>query len=277
MMSMEIRNIPVMDYATTEAVNTLASNLIFSGTQFRTVMMTSCEANEGKSSVTFQLAQRLAGLGYSVMLVDCDFHKSVFVSRYDMVSQGPIQGLTHYLAGRCSYDQIEYQTNIPNLFVVPGGKEVVNSLPLLTSEAFNVVMRDLSSRYHFVLVDAPPVGIIIDAAMIANVCDGTLFVVTNEKISRKVLRSAVAQVQKSGCTVLGVVLNRVRMNTHKSRHYYYKSYYSHYSNYGYSDSSSSEGKESKQRKAARDKKEPPQRKEREVARHPQAKQNDGVH
>lgn len=105
--------------------------------------------------------------------------------------------------------------------------------PLLTSARFASLMKDLGRRYNFVLVDAPPVGLIVDAAMIANVCDGTLFTVTNERISRRELKSAIRQIQNSGCTVLGIILNKVVMETHKSRKYYYKSYYSHYSSEEY--------------------------------------------
>ena len=228
MRTMELRNILALDYPTTEAINTLASNLIFSGPQFKTIMMTSCDANEGKSFITFHLARRLAELGYSVALVDADLRKSVFVTRHDAFSQGETYGLSHYLAGRCPADQIEYVTNVPNLHVVPSGKEVVNSLPLLTSPALKKLIDSMTPRFHFILVDAPPVGLIIDAAMIAKACDGTLFTVTNEKVSRRELLSAVRQIQKSGCTVLGVVLNKVAMETNKSRKYFYKSYYARY-------------------------------------------------
>ena len=233
MKSMTLRNIPVLDYATTEAINTLDSNVIFSGTQYKSIMMTSCDANEGKSFICFQLAERLAFLGYSVIMVDADLRKSVFLSRYDVACKDPVLGLTHFLAGRCAMEQIEYATNIPNLYVVPSGKEVINSLPLLTSARFASLMKDLGRRYNFVLVDAPPVGLIVDAAMIANVCDGTLFTVTNERISRRELKSAIRQIQNSGCAVLGIILNKVVMETHKSRKYYYKSYYSHYSSEEY--------------------------------------------
>lgn len=234
MKSMTLRNIPKLDYATTEAINTLASNVIFSGSQLKSIMMTSCDAHEGKSFINFLLAERLAYLGYSVVMVDGDLRKSVFLSRYDVASRDPILGLTHYLAGQCGEDQIEYATNIPNLFVVPSGKEVINSLPLLTSAGFSCLMKNLSQRYNFVLVDAPPVGLIVDAAMIANVCDGTLFTVTNERISRRELTASIRQIQNAGCTVLGIVLNKVVMETHKSRKYYYKSYYSHYTSKEYS-------------------------------------------
>lgn len=233
MRMMSLRAVPKLDYATTEAINTLATNVIFSGAEYKTIMLTSCSANEGKSFVTFHLAEKLASLGYSVMLVDADLRKSVFVSRYDAVTQGPLLGMTHYLAGRCDLEDIQYRTNIENLSIIPIGKEVINSLPLLNSAGFAGMMKELRQRYHFVLVDAPPVGVIIDAAMIANICDGTLFVVTNEMVSKRELVSAVQQIQKSGCTVLGVILNKVEMDTHKSKKYYYKSYYSHYQSSDY--------------------------------------------
>ena len=177
------------------------------------------------------------------MLVDADLRKSVFVSRYDAVTQGPLLGMTHYLAGRCDLEDIQYRTNIENLSIIPIGKEVINSLPLLNSAGFAGMMKELRQRYHFVLVDAPPVGVIIDAAMIANICDGTLFVVTNEMVSKRELVSAVQQIQKSGCTVLGVILNKVEMDTHKSKKYYYKSYY--YSHYQSSDYRPSEEQQEK--------------------------------
>ena len=233
MRMMSLRAVPKLDYATTEAINTLATNVIFSGAEYKTIMMTSCSANEGKSFVTFHLAEKLASLGYSVMLVDADLRKSVFVSRYDAVTQGPLLGMTHYLAGRCDLEDIQYRTNIENLSIIPIGKEVINSLPLLNSAGFAGMMKELRQSYHFVLVDAPPVGVIIDAAMIANICDGTLFVVTNERVSKRELLSAVQQIQKSGCNVLGVILNKVEMDTHKSKKYYYKSYYSHYQSSDY--------------------------------------------
>lgn len=248
MKTMELRSIPKLDYAVNEAINSLASNIIFSGSQFHTIMLTSCEASEGKSFISFQLAQRMAGLGYSVCLVDADLRKSVFITRYDAVCEGPLMGLTHYLAGRCASDEIEYQTNVPNLSVVPCGKTVINSLPLLTSPNLSAILRELAGRYHFVLVDAPPVGVIIDAAMIATVCDGTFFTVKNEKVSRRTLKTAVQQIQKTGCTVLGVVLNEVTMDNHKSRKYYYKSYYSHYASGEYYIDSSKGKRKSKKAK-----------------------------
>ncbi len=228
MKSMMLQSIPTLDYATNEAINTLATNVIFSGEGYKAIMVTSCDKGEGKSFITFELAQKLAVMGYSVVMVDCDIRRSVFCSCYQVAMQKPAYGLTHYLAGRCEEEQVIYSSNITGLDIVPAGKEVINSLPLLNSTAFGNLMSHLRSSYDFILVDAPPVGLIVDAAMIASSCDGTIFTITSEKVSRREVKSALQQIEKSGCAVLGVVLNKVSMDTHKSRRYYYKSYYSHY-------------------------------------------------
>lgn len=228
MRSLILGEIPSLDYASTEAINTLATNVTFSGSQYKSIMLTSCTSNEGKSYVAFNLVRALGNMGYATLLVDADLRKSVLFSRYDMRIQGPKTGLTHYLAGRCSAANVLYKTNIPNMYMIPAGKEVINSLPLLTSPALANLLEDMKASFDFIIVDASPVGLVIDAAMIANVCDATILVINNEQVTKRELAEAVLQIKKSGCTILGTVLNKVAMETHKSRKYYYKGYYSHY-------------------------------------------------
>lgn len=228
MKSMVLNNIPTLDYASIEAFNTLATNVTFAGSQCKVIMMTSCVANEGKSYVAVNLVRRLANMGYRMALVDADLRKSVFSSRYGVQTAGQAVGLTHYLAGRARMEDIIYKTNLNNVFVIPIGKEVINSLPLLSSASFTELLDAMRSNFDFVIVDSPPIGLLIDAAMVASACDATILVVTNERITRRELVEAKQQIEKSGCMLLGTVMNKVTMDTHKSRKYYYKSYYSHY-------------------------------------------------
>lgn len=228
MKSMVLNNVPTLDYASIEAFNTLATNVTFAGSQCKVIMMTSCIASEGKSYVAVNLLRRLANMGYRMALVDTDLRKSVFASRYSVQTSGPMVGLTHYLAGRARMEDIIYKTNLNNVFVVPIGKEVINSLPLLSSSNFTELLDAMRSNFDFIIVDSPPVGLVIDAAMVASVCDATILVVTNDKITRRELVEAKQQIEKSGCMLLGTVMNKVTMDTHKSRKYYYRSYYSHY-------------------------------------------------
>lgn len=228
MKNIVLNNVPVQDYASIESFNTLATNVTFSGSQFKIVMVTSCISNEGKSFVAFNLVRTLGSMGYRAVLVDADLRKSVLVSHFQARSDGPILGLTHFLAGKAQMEDVVYQTNLRNVYLAPNSKDVLNSLPLLTSSAFSDLLQTLKSSFDFVIVDSPPVGLVIDAAMIASACDATILVVANEKVSKRELIEAKQQIDKSGCMVLGTVLNKVTLNTHKSRRYYYKSYYSHY-------------------------------------------------
>ncbi|MCI6377502.1 MAG: CpsD/CapB family tyrosine-protein kinase [Clostridiales bacterium] len=256
MRKMVLGNVPTLDYACTEAMNTLATNVTFSGSKYRAIMTTSCIASEGKSFVTFHLVRTLANMGYSTLLVDADLRKSVFFSRYDVRITGPRTGLSHYLAGRSPLEDVLYQTNLPNVFVIPAGREVINSLPLLTSAAFVNLLHQMKKGFDFVIVDAPPVGLLIDAAMVASTCDATILVVSGDKISRRELIEAKQQIEKSGCTLLGAVLNKVSMETHKSRKYYYKSYYSHYGAGSYASNAAEEETVPREARAVRRVKQP---------------------
>ena len=114
--------------------------------------------------------------------------------------------------------------------MVPVGREVSNSLPLLVSPHFDELLTSLSKKADYVIVDAPPLGAIIDAAEIAKSCDGTLIVVNYDSVRRQELINVKEQLEQTECPILGTVLNMVKFDNYLSKKYYYKSYYS----YGYS-------------------------------------------
>lgn len=225
----EFTRLPTLDYACEEAINTLCTNLTFSGVNKRKILMTSCQASEGKSFLTINIMRTLARLGHSVALVDADLRRSQIAARYGMrVVEGSGQGMTHYLAGMCSLGEVVYQTNLPGTCFIPVGHEVSNSLALLSTSRLPHMLDQLREKFEFVLVDAPPVGVIIDAAEIAKFCDGAILGVKYNAISRKELVEAKSQLERSGCEILGAVLNSVAFDTLSSKKYYNKHYYSHY-------------------------------------------------
>ena len=98
-------------------------------------MMTSCHASEGKSFITMNMMRTFARLGKRVVLVDADLRRSMLLARYGgRVHKGVQFGLAHYLAGMCSAEDVLYETNIPGAYMVPVGREVNNSLSLLTTQ-----------------------------------------------------------------------------------------------------------------------------------------------
>ena len=241
MNALTIRRFPPLGFACSEAVNTLCTNLSFAGENVKKIMVTSCHASEGKSFLSMNIMRTLAKLGKTVVLVDADLRRSMISSKYALqFEQEQSSGLAHYLAGMATENEIVYATNIPGAYMVPVGREVSNSLPLLVSPHFDELLTSLAKKADYVIVDAPPLGAIIDAAEIAKSCDGTLIVVNYDSVRRQELINVKEQLEQTECPILGTVLNMVKFDNYLSKKYYYKSYYS--SGYGAYDKTPHRGK-----------------------------------
>lgn len=238
MKQLKITKFPALDYAGSEAFNTLSTNLSFAGENIKKIMITSCHASEGKSYLSINLARALAQRGKRVALVDADLRRSMINSTYGVRfehDKSGGSGLSHFLAGMVGMDEVVYQTDITNMLMVPVGREVPNPLALLSGRHFEELLDTLSKMVDYVIVDAPPVGVVIDAAEIAKVCDGTMIAVHYNDVRRQELLDVKQQIEQSGCPILGTVLNQVDYDNYLGRKYYYKSYYkySRYKKYGY--------------------------------------------
>ena len=234
-----------LEYSTNEALNTICSNLTFAGRNLKKIVLTSCTAGEGKSFLTLQIAQNLAKRGKKICLVDADLRRSFLVKRYDITTEGEWVGLAHYLAGYNKLEDVIYRTNLYDICLIPIGRDVANPVPLLDSPDFSAMLDRLPEEFDLVLVDAPPVGLVIDAAEIASVCDGAIFVIEYNKTRRREIQDAHHQIEQTGCRVLGCIINKVRFDTISAKKYYNKSYYSHYNSEYYRKDSGSDGKRKK--------------------------------
>ena len=242
MRNIKIKRFPVLSYACAEAINTLCVNLTFSGENMRKIMITSSHASEGKSFISMNTMRTMAKMGRTVALVDADLRRSMIASKFGFqaVDGRSMIGLAHLLAGRASEDEVIYSTDIAGAYVVPVGRDISNPLPLLNSSRFSDLLDHLSQRADYVIVDAPPVGTVIDAAQIAKSCDGTILTVGYNSVHRQELLDTKAQLDQTGVPILGTVLNMVEYDTYINRKYYYKSYYSHYDKYYSNANSNSE-------------------------------------
>jgi len=244
MRTLRIAKPPIMDYNGTEALNTICTNLTFAGQNIKSIVMTSCVPSEGKSTLCMEIAMTLAKRGMNCVILDADLRKSMMIRRREITTTDgeKINGLVHYLAGYVSLDDICYQTNIAGVDVIPAGRDVTNPLALINTPDFGTMMETLTKRYDMVIVDAPPIGLVIDAAEIAKHCDGTVFVIEYGKRHRHEVRDAVQQMKQSGCPILGCIIDKVTVKT-LSEKQYYKShyYYGHYGYYNKSESDSAKG------------------------------------
>ena len=227
MKQLKITKFPALDYAGSEAFNTLSTNLSFAGENIKKIMITRCHASEGKSYLSINLARALAQRGKRVALVDADLRRSMINSTYGVRfehDKSGGSGLSHFLAGMVGMDEVVYQTDITNMLMVPVGREVPNPLALLSGRHFEELLDTLAKMVDHVIVDAPPVGVVIDAAEIAKVCDGTMIAVHYNDVRRQELLDVKQQIEQSGCPILGTVLNQVDYDNYLGRKYYYSKY-----------------------------------------------------
>lgn len=227
MKKITIGKMPQLPFEMSEAINQLRVNLSFCGSNVKTIMVTSSTPNEGKSFVTMQLWRMIAELGTPTLLIDCDFRKSEIRRKYGLSTPGHLLGGVHYLAGKAELDDVIYETNIPNGYILPVAKNVTNPTILLESERFGQMMEQCCEKFGVILVDTPPLGSVADALNIATHCDGTVLVVRSGETPRKLVGNSVQLLQRTEVPLLGVVLNRAEVNSKSSMYYnrYYKSGY----------------------------------------------------
>lgn len=210
----------VKEFYAAEALRTLRTNILFSGSDVKTIALTSAGVSEGKSTISFQLAAFLAHTGKRVLLVDGDLRNSVLKTRLQV--KGPVDGLAHVLSGLTGAQDAILETDLPNMFVMFAGAKAPNSAELLGAKSFKTLMDALKKVFDYVIIDSAPLGLVIDCAMIASVVDGVVIVIDTTHNSHKLIRRMKTQLEKAGGKILGVILNRV--NIKDVGGYYNKAY-----------------------------------------------------
>ncbi|HEM5982021.1 tyrosine-protein kinase [Streptococcus suis] len=206
---------------TEEYFNAIRTNIQLSGADIKVVGITSVQSNEGKSTTAASLAIAYARSGYKTVLVDADIRNSVMSGFFKPITK--ITGLTDYLAGTTDLSQGLCDTDIPNLTVIESGKVSPNPTALLQSKNFENLLATLRRYYDYVIVDCPPLGLVIDAAIIAQKCDAMVLVAEAGNVKRSSLKKVKEQLNQTGTPFLGVILNKYDIATEK---------YGEYGNYG---------------------------------------------
>lgn len=217
-------------YTMKESLRALKTNIQFCGDDIRTLLLTSAMPNEGKSTVTLDLARSLTESGKRVLLIDTDMRKSVYVGRLRAAPTdgSEIYGLSHFLSGQKRLEDVLYGTEIPGLYMIFAGPSVPNPTEILEKNYFQDLLKFASEHFNYVLLDCAPIGAAIDAAVIAKYCDGAILVVAQGMASGRMLQNVKKQLEVSGVRVLGVVLNKVRMKKNGYYGGYYGRYYGSY-------------------------------------------------
>ncbi len=217
-------------YAMREGLRTLRTNLQFCGDDVQTILLTSCIPDEGKSTVTVNLARAMTEAGNLVLVIDSDMRKSVLMNRLQAKPEagGQIYGLSHFLSGQKDFSDVFYSTNIPGLYMVFAGPSVPNPTELLEKQYFDELIELSRRHFDYIIIDCAPIGAAIDAAVIARQCDGAVIVVAQNTASAKMVVETKKQLEASGVRILGAVLNKVDMKKSSYYGHYYGKYYGKY-------------------------------------------------
>ena len=214
-----------LDYYYKEAMKTLRTNILYSGKDVKVILVTSHFPDEGKSDIALQLTRDLGSMGKQVLLFDADIRKSALVRRYSVDQE--IKGLSQYLSGQAKKEEILYETNYENMHIVFAGPSAPNPAELLEQKLLTELLKELREKYDYIIVDTPPIGTVIDAAIVAKECDGAVLVIESDRVRYRDAQKIQEQLKKTGCRILGAVLNKVDV---KKDRYYRNHYYSYYAN-----------------------------------------------
>lgn len=216
----------INDYRMVEGLNQLKTNLAFCGKDIKVITMTSSVPNEGKSSVSLSLSRTLAESGKKILMVDADLRKSVMAARYHI--QGIDKGLSHYLTGQAEVEDIIYETEVEELCITVAGPLTPDPTSILDSEQFEQFIENVRDMFDYVIIDAPPLGVVIDAVIIGKYTDGAVIVIEQGVIKRKIVQDVIKQLKRGEVRILGAVLNKVDERIGAYGNYEYKYSYSYY-------------------------------------------------
>lgn len=223
---------PELPYSIEEAINRLRINVSFLGGDIRKIMIVSSEPNEGKSFVAMCLWKQMALAGERSILIDADMRKSVMVDQYQISREDgkELWGLTHYLSDNKKLEDCILTTNMIYGDLLPNMNNIVNPSLLLESSRFKDLLDQLAQKYRYVFLDVPPLGLVSDAERIGHLCDGAILTVRSGMTPKRIIHNSIAQLERAGCPLLGIALNRAGAGGKK-----YGKYYGQYGSRYYTD------------------------------------------
>ena len=177
-------DIPALPYEVEEAMNRLRVNVKFCGKNTKKILITSSVPNEGKSVISVQLWKMMAEAGFKTVLLDVDLRKSILKDRHGFNDKKDIKGLNYYLSGLAEYEDVVYETNVENGYIIPSINLLENPLSLFEDTRFSELLDKLSEDYRYVLLDSPPLCSVADGSLVASMCDVLCLLFAVEKHQR---------------------------------------------------------------------------------------------
>ncbi|MCB0354562.1 MAG: polysaccharide biosynthesis tyrosine autokinase [Bdellovibrionales bacterium] len=209
-----------------EAYRTIRTGILLSqaGEPPRTLVVTSAESSEGKTTTALNLAASLASAGGRVVIVDCDLRRPSVGRKFSLDPALP--GLVEFLTGQASMQEISLNHLVRRITVIPSGRIPPNPAELLGSVEMRKFLDELARNFDYVVLDSPPILPVTDSAILSRYVDGVIFVVKGGETPKQVIADAKKRLEAVGARILGTVLNDIDVNS--GDYYYYNRYYSRY-------------------------------------------------
>jgi len=200
-----------------EAYKTLRTDIQYSSfnKQLKTMLITSSEKEEGKSTISGNLALSFAQNDKKIILLDCDLRRPSIHKKFKISN---LVGLSELLIGKTSLEETVQQYN-DNLDILSSGKIPPNPSEMLSSNAMTNLIEKLKEKYDMVILDSAPLQAVTDAQILATKVDGTILVVRAEKTKKESIIEAKSRLDKVGANIIGTVLNAV--GDSREKYYYY--------------------------------------------------------
>lgn len=217
--------------ALSEAYRSLRTALQFTGTEgaMRTLLVTSAEPSEGKSTTVYKLAQDFAALGRSVLVIDGDLRKPRLHRVFNTDNSMGLSNLLSNVVRQGDVVSIFRKTSNPNVTFLPAGTIPPNPADLLMSQRMALTLHFCAKKYDLVIIDAPPVMGLSDAPILSRHADATLLVVSSKQVPRKAAKSALARLKSSGGNVVGAALTKFGVDNLDYNYAYRYMQYNYYS------------------------------------------------
>ncbi|MFJ8234258.1 CpsD/CapB family tyrosine-protein kinase [Ureibacillus sp. NPDC094379] len=203
-----------------EQYRTIRTNINFSmpDQDLKTLLVTSAEPSEGKSTTAANIAGVFAQGGKRVIMIDADMRKPTAHYTFHLINSF---GLSSLLTKQCSLDEAIKKTDVEGLDVIPSGSIPPNPAELLASHRMDSIVEELSQQYDLIVFDTPPILSVADAQIISNKCDATILVINSGGTDKTNVLKAKEALEVSKANIIGVVMNNFTLD---KDHYYYQYY-----------------------------------------------------
>jgi polysaccharide biosynthesis transport protein len=207
-----------------EAYRVVRTSMLLSaaGSPPKTVLVTSGQPGEGKTTTVVNTAISLAQLGLSVLIIDCDLRRP---ATHTILGVGATDGLSTYLSQNIEIDPLIHKLQISNLSLLPCGPIPPNPAELISSPRMKELLKEMAQRYDHVLIDSSPMISVTDPVILSSLVDGVILVVHGGKSPRATVQRARQELLGVGAKIFGVVLNNVDLRREGYDGYYYDRYY----------------------------------------------------